>query len=330
MYQIKYLYLTILRDIAMKTKELTTNFKSFADMLEELSTETICREYLEKLRWDGKPVCPHCGSINEKHYELKIKGEFNGLRKCKDCRERFTVRVGTMFHGSPISLRKWFIAIYIFSSHKKGISSLQLHRDLGVTQKTAWFMLGRLRNTFNIKSKKLTGTVQADETFVGGKNKNRHANKKVKDSQGRSFKDKTPVFGLHSNGEVSLTVVSDTKASTLKPIIKEMIEKGSILVTDEWGSYRGLSSEFQHEVVKHNAGQYVNNSFHTNSIEGFWSLLKRGIFGIYHSTSPKHLNRYCDEFSYRYNTREMSDGSRFSMSLVNAKERLTYKELIAN
>lgn len=314
----------------MKTKTLTTAFNSFSQMLEVLNTETKCREFLETLRWNNESICPHCGSQSKAHYKLKTKGEFKGLRKCKDCRERFTVTVGTMFEGSHVPLRKWFIAIYIFSSHKKGISSLQLHRDLGVTQKTAWFMLGRLRNTFKTKTKvKFTDHTQADETFIGGKNKNRHANKKVENSQGRSFKDKTPVFGLLNKGLVNTHVVPDTKASTLKPIIASMVEKGSILVTDEWVAYSGLSKDYQHEVLKHNEGQFVNsNNFHTNSVEGFWSLLKRGIFGIYHSASAKHLNKYCDEFSYRYNTRNITDSNRFSMSLVNADERLTYKQLI--
>ena len=262
-------------------------------------------------------------------YELKQKGEFKGLRKCKDCKERFTVKVGTMFHGSPIPLRKWFIAIYIFSSHKKGISSLQLHRDLGVTQKTAWFMLNRIRDTFGYSSsEKLTGTTQADETFIGGKNKNRHANKKVKESQGRSVKDKTPVFGMVNSGKVSTRVVPDTKAKTLKPIIQEIVKQKSIIVTDEWKAYTGLSKDYQHEVLKHNEGQYKNNEFHTNSVEGFWSLLKRGVYGIYHSASSKHLNKYCNEFSYRYNTRSHTDGDRFNLSLQNAGKRLTYKKLI--
>ena len=310
-------------------KNIQTSFKSFSQMLEVLPNDNACREFLETLLWNGKPVCPHCGSINKDHWEIKVKGKFNGLRKCKDCRERFTVTVGTMFEGSHIKLRKWFIAVYIFSAHKKGISSLQLGRDLGVTQKTAWFMLGRLRNTFTNKTKvKFSGETQADETFVGGKNKNRHEHKKVKESQGRSVKDKTPVFGLLNKGQVSTEVVPDTKATTLKPIIKAMVEQGSIVVTDEWLGYTGLSKDFQHEVVKHTEGKYVSNSFHTNSVEGFWSLLKRGIFGIYHSTSPKHLNKYCDEFSYRYNSREMTDSNRFTLSLVNANEKLTYKQLI--
>ena len=306
------------------------NFNTFSQMLEVLNTETKCREFLETLRWNGSPVCPHCGSVSKKHYELKVKKEFKGLRKCVDCNKRFTVTVGTMFEGSHIPLRKWFLAMFMFSAHKKGISSLQLHRDLGVTQKTAWFMLGRLRNTFKAKSRvKFTEPTQLDETFVGGKNKNRHAHKKVKDSQGRSFKDKTPVFGLLSDGQVSTVVVPDTKGTTLKPIIKEMVEKGAIVVTDEWGAYNGLDKNFTHEVLKHNEGEFVNtNNFHTNSVEGFWSLLKRGIFGIYHSASPKHLNKYCDEFSYRYNTRNITDADRFNLSLVNAEQRITYKQLI--
>ncbi len=314
----------------MKNNTQPATFKSFSQMLEVLNTDNACREFLENIRWNGEPVCPHCGSQNKEHYKLNIKGEFKGQYKCKDCRERFTVTVGTMFEGSHIPLRKWFIAMYIFSSHKKGISSHQLARDLGITQKSAWFMLGRLRNSFQAKtSVKFSGTTQADESFFGGKNKNRHAHKKVKESQGRSVKDKTPVFGLLSDGKVSTEIIPDTKATTLKPIIKSMVEKGAIVVTDEWNGYNGVKNDFQHEVVKHNANQFVTDSgYHTNSLEGFWSLLKRGIYGIYHSCSAKHLHTYCNEFAYRYNTREATDADRFALSLINAQERLTYKQLI--
>ncbi|MCG3166644.1 MAG: IS1595 family transposase ISNwi1 [Bacteroidia bacterium] len=314
----------------MENLSQALQFKSFAHMLEVLSTETHCRVFLENLRWTGSPICPHCGVQDADHYQLKDKGVFKGLYKCKDCRQRFTVTVGTMFEGSHLPLRKWFIAIYIFASHKKGISSHQLSRDLGITQKTAWFVLGRLRNSFKSKTKvKFTGVTQADESFVGGKNINRHANKKIENAQGRSVKDKTPVFGLLSDGKVCTSVVPDTKAQTLKPIISELVEKGAIMVTDEWTAYAGLSKDYQHEVVKHKSGEYVKNNLHTNSLEGFWSLLKRGIFGIYHQVSPEHLNRYCDEFSYRYNTRQLSDANRFNLSLFNADERLTYKQLTA-
>ena len=299
-------------------------------MLEILNTEKDCREFLEKLRWNGTPVCPHCGSINKEHYKLKTKGEFKGLYKCKDCLERFTVTVKTMFEGSHIPLRKWFIAIYIFSSHKKGISSMQLHRDLGITQKSAWFMLGRLRNCFQTKSSiKFTGVTQADETYVGGKNKFRHYDKKVPHSGGRSTKDKTPVFGLLNNGHVSMAVVPDTKAKTLQPIITNMVAEGSILVTDEYVAYYGLDKKYKREIVHHNANEYKSvGGLSTNGLEGFWSLLKRGIYGIYHQVSAKHLNQYCDEFAYRYNTRDVSDSDRFNLSIVNADERLTYKALI--
>lgn len=310
-------------------KNLQFAFKSFAEMLEVLPNDMSCRNFLETLRWNGEPVCPHCGSKNKEHYKLRKKGEYNGQYKCKDCRQYFTVTVGTMFEGSHLPLRKWFIAMYIFGSHKKGISSHQLARDLGITQKSAWFVLGRLRNSYNVKTPiQFSGTIQADESFVGGKNKNRHSNKKVKESQGRSVKDKTPVFGLLNNGKAHTTVVPNTKATTLKPIINAMIEQGAIVVTDEWNAYNGLAKNFQHEVINHKKNEFVRGNFHTNGIENFWSLLKRGIYGIYHSASPKHLNKYCDEFSYRYNTRQITDAERFSLSLQNADERLTYKQLI--
>ncbi len=317
----------------METSTKSTTFKSFYQMLEVLPNDNACRLFLEDLRWNGTPVCPHCGSINESHYKLNIKGVFNGLYKCKDCRERFTVTVGTMFEGSHVSLRKWFIAIYIFTSHKKGISSIQLGKDLGITQKSAWFVLSRLRVNFAHKTDiKFEGIIQLDETFVGGKNKNKHNSKKVDNAQGRSVKDKTPVFGMIENGnQVFTKVIADTKGTTLKPIINEMVLKGSIVVSDEWNGYNGLNKDFQHEVVNHKSSEYKNElGYHNNGIEGFWSLLKRGIYGIYHQVSPKHLNKYCDEFSFSYNSREITETERFTVSLLRAEKRVTYKNLIAN
>ncbi len=306
-----------------------TIFKSLVHLIETLQTENDCREFLEKLRWNYQPICPHCGSVSENHYKLRSRGRFKGLYKCKDCRNRFTVTVGTMFEGSHIPLRKWFLAIYIFSSHKKGISSVQLAKDINVTQKTAWFMLSRIRHNFRDKSEIIfEGITQADETYVGGKNKNRNRKKKLKNTQGRSLKAKVPVFGLISNGYVYTKVIPNAKGKTLKGIIEELVAKGSIIVTDGWRGYKGLSKDYIHKIIEHNKGIYAKGKYHTNSIEGFWSQLKRGIIGVYHVTSPKHLSKYCDEFAFRYNTRKLKDGERFNLALVSAEDRLEYRCLI--
>lgn len=314
--------------------ENITIFKSLVDMLQMLPNDGVCRIYLEKIRWNGEPICPHCGVKSVTHYKLKTKGEFKGLYKCQDCRKRFTVTAKSMFEGSHIGLRKWFIAMYIFSSHKKGISSHQLGRDLGITQKSAWFMLGRIRLVFedDENAKPKFGVMSADETFVGGKNKNRHLDKKVEQSQGRSYKDKTPVFGvMNYGGEIRTRVVPNTQADTLKPIIKEMVTEGSILITDEWKGYSNLSTDYKHIVVKHNEGNYASGAFSSNNVENFWSHLKRGIYGIYHQVSAEHLHRYCSEFEFRFNSRKMNCFERFDMVLQKSEnKRLKYKDLIKN
>lgn len=309
---------------------INTEFNSLIKMIEVLDTEQKCREYLEELRWNDEPICPHCGSVRENHYKLKQAGRFKGLYKCTDCLKRFTVRIGTMFEGSPIKLKKWFLAIYIFSSHKKGISSCQLAKDIEVTQKTAWFMLSRIRHSFRVKNiEKFDGVTQVDETFVGGKNMKKPKERRKEKTQGRSTKTKTVVFGLLSNGIVTTEIVPNTKGKTLINVIKNMVEEGSIVVSDGWVGYSKVRKDFVHKKIAHNEGQYVKDEFHTNSIEGFWGLLKRGILGIYHSASPKHLQRYCDEFSFRYNTKNFKEGARFNLALLDMTERLTYDELIA-
>ncbi len=288
--------------------------------------------YLEYTRWLKGPVCPHCGSISDKHYQLKIGGVFKGLYKCKDCRQRFTVTVGTMFEGSHIPLKKWLLAIYIFLSHKKGMSSVQLSKDIKVTQKTAWFMLSRIR--CNLCKEKYCidfyDNTQVDETFIGGKNRNKNYNKREKNTQGRSHKTKIPVIGLLSDGLVFAMPIPNTSGRVLKSVIKSMVRKGSTVITDGWCGYTGLSKDYNHIVVDHSKGLYTKDSFHTNSIEGFWSQLKRGIIGVYHLVSPKHLSKYCDEFIFRYNTREMADGCRLDHFLFIANERLSYSNLTAH
>lgn len=297
-------------------------FKSFIHLLENLQSEEDCRLFLESVRWpDNQIVCPHCGSVSEHHYHLTVNGKFEGLYKCKDCRERFTVTVGTMFEKSHVPLKKWFYTIYVFLSHKKGISSVQLAKDINVTQKTAWFMLNRIR--YNLDDElKFEDTTQVDETYVGGKSRKYHKN------QGRSLKQKTPVMGLLSDGKVHAKVIPNASGNVLKSIIKDFVKFGTTVVSDGWRGYKGLNEHYKHVVVEHSKGVYMNNGFHTNSIEGFWSQLKRGIIGIYHLVSSKHLQMYCNEFEYRYNTRCMTDMERFNKFLIECNDRLKYAALI--
>ena len=298
-------------------------YKSFDEMRESLKDESDFREYLEQARWRGTPICPHCGCISTEHYKLKTKGEFKGLYKCKHCRERFTVTTKTMFDRTHIHLRKWFEVIFMFLTNKVVLSSMYIHRHIGVTQKTAWFMLNRIRQNMN-KIMKFKDIVQIDETYVSVKRK------KGQHSQGRSLKTKVPVVGFRSGSMVNTFITKDATKKTLLPLIKEIVEKGSTVVTDEWGAYNGLNKHgYTHERVNHSHGQYVNKSgFSTNGIENFWSHLKRMIFGIYRKVSAKHLYWYCAECAYRYNTRNLEDGERLALFLSEAITTLTYKETI--
>jgi transposase-like protein len=309
--------------------DLKFQFKNVFEMLTKLPDEKSCREYLEHVRWNGNPCCSHCS--HTKTYQIKIKGEFNGLYKCASCKKRFTVRNGTIFESSHISLQKWLYAIFIFSSHKKGISSHQLAKDLGLTQKSAWFMLNRIRFALEDRREniELSGVVYCDESFVGGKNKNRHKDKKVPLSQGRSYKDKTPVFGMICDGQIFTKVIPDTKGTTIKPIIYNMVELGTKVVSDEWKGYWGLNRNYDHVVVNHMKKQYKNGNYSTNNVENFWSHLKRGIYGVYHKVSPDHLHRYTAEFTFRFNTRDLEERDRFLQVIENSKNlRLDYKTLI--
>ncbi len=291
-------------------------------MIDTLHTETECREYLETLLWGDAPVCPHCGAVDKEHWKLTTFGQFKGQYKCRHCRSRFNVRIGTMFEGTHIPLKKWFYAIYLFISHKKGISSAQLARDIHVTQKTAWFMLGRIRENLRDDDAKFNDDTQVDETYVGGKSKRNRG------GQGRSLKQKTPVFGMVSNGKVHAQVIPNASKKTLQGIIDELAQSGIRIISDCWKGYNDVHKKFLHETVAHNLGQYVNErGYHTNTIEGFWSILKRGIIGIYHLVTSKHLYKYCKEFVYRYNTRGLTDGERFIDCLRTPSRRLQYCEI---
>lgn len=305
--------------------------RSFVDLMRHCRDEESCREFLEEARWHGEAICPHCHcqEVEDcyRHYRLKTKGKFNGLYKCRRCRKRFTVTVGTMFEGSHISLQDWFYAIYIFLNHKKGISSVQLAKDIHVTQKTAWFMLNRIRHNFEDKVQvQFKEETQVDETYVGGKNRKRSGKK---GTQGRNTTIKTPVMGLLSDGMVCTITIPEASGKILKGIIRALVPKSTTVVTDGWKGYNQLhKSGYSHEVVIHKEGEYVNEKgFHTNSIEGFWSHLKRGILGIYHLVSRKHLQKYCNEFAFRYNTRHLGEIQRFVYFLPSLSKRLSYWEL---
>lgn len=258
------------------------------------------------------------------------------MYKCKDCRERFTVRIGTMFEDSNLPLKKWFYAIFLFLAHKRGISSAQLARDIHVTQKTAWFMLHRIRHNIKDDDTTFEDQTQVDETYVGGKTSAKHQRRKNykafkagKKDMGRSVSTKVPVMGLLSKGKVYTQVIADASATVLLDVIDRFIKKCSTVVSDGWIGYNNVKDNYRHEVVQHSLGIYVNKKgFHTNGIEGYWSYFKRMIIGVYYLVSPKHLAKYCKESEFRYNTRDMSDGERFIQFLQQPTERLYYGELL--
>jgi len=302
---------------------INKDFKTILDLINTFPNEESCIEHLTSLRWeDGIVTSPFDAS--SKVYACK-----GNRYRCKNTSKYFNVKTGTLFDNTKVKLQKWFLAIWLITSHKKGISSVQLSKDIGVTQKTAWFMLHRIRNCFGFDNDNdLTGVVEVDETYVGGKNKNRHNSKKVKNSQGRSTKDKAPVFGaVERGGKLNAKHVSDVGMRTLTNEIVATVADATIY-SDEWLGYKSLKRIYDHKHVKHGNGEYVNGKIHTNTIEGFWSQLKRGIFGIYHFTSVKHLQNYVDEFVFRYNTRKGNEVDRFNLLLKNSACRLTYSGLI--
>lgn len=303
------------------------NNKLYYELRNSLRDEKSCREFLEMHRWQNVPICPHCNCKSEKHYKLKRSREFNGLYKCRECKKTFTVTTRTIFENSKVPLNKWFDAIHLFLSHKSGISSIQLSKDIGVTQKTAWFMLTKIRHNLNnldfIAENKFDGEVQMDETYIGGKSKGR-----IWQNQGRSLKQKIPVVGILTNDRVYAVVVPNATGKTLKTIIYGLIKSGATIVTDAWKGYHGISPEYHHKIVEHTKGSYKNKEgYHTNSIEGFWGHLKPGIKSTYRWTSHKYLQFYCDEFSYRYNTRNITDGERFIQFMTSKHRKLRYCDL---
>lgn len=323
--------------------EMELNFKTIAEFNDYFKDEKTCYEYLESKVWGGVPVCPHCATA-KKPYTVKARGKFTDIPSYR-CSERacglpFTVRTGSIFEGSKVELRKWLQASYELSISKKGISSVELASRIGVSQKTAWFINHRLRAMLTETNPELlTGIIEADETFVGGKESNKHYSKKnggkgksASKVSARGTVGKTMVLGLlQRDGKVRTFVVADRGANTLQSIMRNNVETNSRLITDALPSYVSLKDQYTHESIKHTLGDYrTTGDKHTNNIEGYWSILKRGIIGTFHSVSPQHLQGYCDEFAHRYNSRTLAPIERFDESIKQAfNKRVTYKILTA-
>lgn len=281
-------------------------------------------EYLEGIRWPDGPVCPHCGESERKPYRLK--GQTRRLWKCAACRKQYTVTVGTIFESSHIPLNKWLLAFYLLCSSKKGMSAHQLHRMLGVTYKSAWFMAHRIREAMKEKpfTSRMSGIVEADETYVGGKERNRKRQDKQKKT-GRGT-GKTPVMLLvERGGQARSFRLATVTGDEVKDVIAKNVDRAARIHTDAFRSYQGLSSAYaSHEVINH-MDEWVRGDVHTNTAENFFSILKRGINGVYHHVSEAHLPRYLSEFDFRYNTRAANgfsdaDRTRIALSMVGESD----------
>lgn len=300
--------------------------KTLIEAVRVFSDVDLCNEYMVRIKWaDGKITCPKCGACGDRIGKIETRK----MLRCKDCRKQFSYKVGTIFEDSALGLDNWFVAVWCITSCKNGISSYELHRALGVTQKSAWFMLHRIRLAMQEGSfQKMSGTVESDETSIGGKAKNMHKEAKARKITGRGAVGKAVVHGiLERGGKVVAQVVKDQKRKSLQPEIRKAVDPGATVYTDALKSYEGVEDAYAHEMIDP-AKEYVRGDCHTNSMDNFWVLLKRCINGTYIAVMPWQLSRYVDEQVSRVNDRHLSDSERFDAVMARAVgRRITYREL---
>ena len=300
------------------------NGLTVAQLFRMFPDDEDAERWLVEQRWPDGVACPKCGSDNIQERKTRKPQPY----RCRDCRRDFSVKTDSLMHSSPLGCQTWVIAIYMVTTNLKGVSSMKLHRDLGITQKSSWHLLHRIRENFNDQQGPFFGPVEIDEAYMGGKRKNMHA-KKRKQLEGRGGAGKTIVAGIkdRDSNRVTAKVVPDTKQKTLGRFVEESVAPGAKVYSDDSTAYDNL---FNHESVKHSIGEYVRGMAHTNGIESFWSMLKRAHAGTYHKMSPKHLNRYVQEFAGRHNLRELDTLDQMGTVVRQMDlKRLPYEELIS-